>query len=87
MQAEYQYRIRRDSDGSPSIDMQFPGFHPTWAYRTGSSDGSSGDSWEFDLASLGGFDMHFAIPYTLSPDLLETLFMRAVAQFNEGVQP
>ena len=82
MTAGCQILIRYDSDGSPTIEVRLPGFHSTWAYPTGLEEASF---WEFDLTSIDGFEMHCAIPYTLSTDLLETLFVRAAKNFQEGM--
>ena len=82
MSNEYRYRILRDSDGDASIEMKVHGFHPTWAYATGDEESAF---WEFDLASLDGFDMHMSIPYKLNPDLIETLFWGAIKKFKGEV--
>jgi hypothetical protein len=81
MSNEYRFRILYDSDGCASLEMKFPGFHPAWACATGNEES---DFWEFELSSLDGFDMHFAIPYTLSTDLLETFFWSAIKKFKTG---
>ena len=81
MMEEFKYRVLADSDGDKcSMELNFPGFYETWAYATGYENKTY---WEFDLCSKDGLDMHFSIPYTLSNDVLQTMFIRCVDSFNK----
>ena len=60
------YDAKRDSVWISGI----PGFHDSWAYRTGGYE--EGDWWELDLTSSEGLDGHIAIPYTKSMQIFET---------------
>lgn len=80
MTEEFKYKISADSEGDKNyMEMDFPGFWPTWAIATGDNKKAY---WEFDLCSKDGMDMHFQIPYTLSADVLETKFLQCVEKFK-----
>lgn len=82
MNAMFSFKLVKDLDGWTEIQMNFPGFREAHACATGDANGKY---WEFDLRHIGGVEKHFQIPHTLSRDVLETLFIKAIAEFGPEV--
>lgn len=78
------FKLFSNSFGAPdTIEMVFPQFHETRAHAT--LDAADKLRWEFDLCHVSGVQKHFDIAYTTSRDVLETLFVRAMASFATEV--